>query len=131
MTRRLSAAGLAALAASLGCSTSPGGPTLVNVGVYATPAGAPEELAACVTLPVLLGSHVQRHTTVRALRIDVDATRDSVTVSLSGDSGTDATPISVQASQVRAGYSEETTVSTTDGDYAVRVSSSCQGATLP
>ncbi len=126
-TTLVSAFGVIFVAASpLACSTSPGGPTLVDLGVFATPPSGLEERVLCVTLPVLLGSHVTKSGTADgAFDVTVDATRDAATVAFARATVDGASPLSIDAEELRQGFSRQVTVHTDAADYLVRLSSDC------
>ena len=100
-----------------------GGPSFITLGVSAEPAtvmlgglggstSPPQRIAdVCVRLPVLLGSSVDKKTTVGGgLGVSIHATRDGASVSFPGaDDGDNAR--SYELSELQRGFSETVAVS--------------------
>jgi hypothetical protein len=65
------------------CNSSSGGPELAELAISATNVGTQESDTQCTLLPVLLGGRVHSSATLLSqLRVDVVATRDAATVTL-------------------------------------------------
>ena len=82
----------------------------------------------CVTLPLMLGSRVEKTIRVAAqFDVEVDATRDKVRVSIRGVSVPDARTI--LAEDLRSSFSDDLQVETPAGEtFVVRLRSSCDGS---
>jgi hypothetical protein len=115
-----------------------GGPSFITLGVSAEPAPVmlggfggsssppPQRLAdVCVRLPVLLGSSVDKKTSVEGgLAVSIHASRDGASVSFPGaDDGESAR--SYELSELKAGFSETVAVSADGEIFEATIETGC------